>query len=105
MGARPAVTAQSESAPPDVCPAPESFWLWVLDALQLSACRRGEDVYEVAVPEGRRDDFDGREMIRFRWGGRGWHPARANDRVSGRLGHVAPSLRDGKRVSERLGHA
>jgi len=62
------VTAQSESALPDACPAPESFWLWVLDMLQLPACRCGEDIYESAVPEGRREDFGGRNVIRFRWG-------------------------------------
>lgn len=66
MGTKPAVIAQSESAPPAVCPAPDRFWLWVLETLQLRAYHCGEDVYELVVPEGRREDFAGRERIRFR---------------------------------------
>lgn len=58
--------AESESAPPEVCPAPDHFWLWVLETLQLRAYHCGEDVYELVVPEGRRDEFEGREVIRFR---------------------------------------
>jgi hypothetical protein len=60
------VIVESESAPPEVCPTPDHFWLWVLETLQLRAYHCGEDVYELVVPEGRRDEFEGREAIRFR---------------------------------------
>ena len=61
------MTVLSESAPPDVCPTPESFWLWVLDALDLPVHRFREDAYEAGVPEDRRASFGGRHVIRFRW--------------------------------------
>jgi hypothetical protein len=65
--AKATVTDLREHLPSEVSPAAQSFWLWVLETLQLPAQRCGDDCYEFAVPAGQREDFGGREVIRFCW--------------------------------------
>ncbi len=46
-------------------PDMQSFWLWVLETLQLPAQPCGEGLFEFSVPVGQREEFDGREVVRF----------------------------------------
>lgn len=61
------MTALREHLPPEVHPAAQDFWLWVLDMLQLPARRCGAERYEFVVPADQLADFGGREVVRFRW--------------------------------------
>ncbi len=62
------MTDLREHHPPEVSSAAQSFWLWVLETLQLPARRCAADRYECTVPADRRADFGGREVIPFCWG-------------------------------------
>ncbi len=42
-----------------------SFWLWVLETLELPARPCGEGLFQFSVPARLREDFGGREAIRF----------------------------------------
>ena len=61
------VTALREPLPPQDSPTAQSFWLWVLETLQLPAQRCGLDAYEFSVPADQREEFGGREAVRFGW--------------------------------------
>lgn len=54
--------------PLDAASQTQSFWLWVLETLQLSVRPCGDGQFEFSVPVGQRAAFDGRELIRFAWG-------------------------------------
>lgn len=64
-GTQRSVSDPSEPSVPNDGSERPSFWLWLLETLQLPARPCEEGLFEFFVPASQRDDFDGRETIRF----------------------------------------